>query len=105
MTDCGTSWERVRSSSRPLCNRSAALLADSCAKRSKYRVSHAKMKVLDDLHVIGGNNQAQIAEISHVAALKSGQTDRYSSNLPCDLQRLEHVGRPATAADRECNIG
>src|SRR5579864_7741487 len=82
----------------------AALLADLCAKRREHCVSDTEMEIFDDLHVVGGDNQAQVAKMLQVAALKSGETDGEGARLPGHLERVEHVRRVSAPADRECNV-
>src|SRR5260370_33622093 len=45
------------------------------------RMSHREMQVLDDLHVIGRDDYADIAQVCHFAALDTRNADRRRSTL------------------------
>ena len=49
-------------------------------------VRHAQVEVLDHLHVIGGENHANVAEALHLATLETRQADSASTTTACDFK-------------------
>src|ERR1700677_903144 len=67
-------------------------------------MSNAEVKILDNLHIIRGDDHAYVAEFLHPAATVASQADRSRFGLARQLERIEHILRVTTAADRESNI-
>jgi len=51
-----------------------------------------QVDVLDDLHIVAGNNDTRIAEFSHFAALKTREPKGNGSGVPRHPQGPQHVG-------------
>ena len=62
------------------------------------------MEILDNLHIVGGNNYTQVTEINHISALKPSEPDSEGAGLMGNPQSLEYVRRASAAADCECNV-
>src|SRR5207245_11233066 len=50
-----------------------------------------------DLHVVGRNKDANVAEVFQSSTFEAGQADRRGADITGDLQRFQNVRRVATA--------
>lgn len=48
------------------------------AKHTEQGVGNTELKVLDDLHVVRRDDNAEVAEPGHLAPIESSQSDRES---------------------------
>jgi hypothetical protein len=62
------------------------------------------MQVFDDLHVIGRDDQANVAQGPHFPALEAGDANGRRSRLSGHLQRPQNVPRISAAADGKRNV-
>src|SRR6202007_1929939 len=67
-------------------------------------VAHGNVQILDNLHVVRGNDHTQVAQRLHFAPLKAGQADCEGTSFPSSMKSLQHVRRVTTSADRQGNV-
>src|SRR6266851_1259357 len=72
--------------------------------RSENRVADTDVQILNELHVVRGHDQTEIAKVLHLAALKSGESDCVRPCLTRHLQGVEDIGGIAATADGEDNV-
>ena len=56
-------------------NTHVSMIEYSLAKTAEERVGHAQVQILDDLHVIGGNDGAEVAQLLHLSSHEPTETD------------------------------
>ncbi len=71
------------------------------ANRRKERMGRSEVEVLDDLHVIGGNNEADVAKLAHLAAFETRQPNGHVPAFASHLEGLQNISGVAAPADRE----
>ncbi len=59
---------------------------------SKQGVRNTELKVLDDLHVVRRDNDADVAQPGHLAPIKAGQPDVESLRFARHLKGQQDVG-------------
>src|SRR6202050_1315296 len=74
------------------------------ANRSKDCVCDRKMKIFDDLHVAGGNDDTHITELLHLAALTAGDPGGDRAGSSSEAKSCQHVRRVAAGANRANHI-
>src|SRR6266851_4253459 len=62
------------------------------------------MQVLDDLHVVGRDNYADVTKRLHFSALKARHADRRRSSLSRHLQSIQNIFRVTAAANGQRQI-
>src|SRR6266699_2877120 len=75
-----------------------AVFVDSMPNHSKQGVRDTELEVLDDLHVVRRNDDAEIAQPGHLSAFEPGQPDVESTRFARHLESQQHVGCGSTAA-------
>src|SRR5882762_7845040 len=93
------SWEcRICAASLPVfasgsaCGRSRHRATRYAAiDNPENRMSHREMQVLDDLHVIGRDDYADVAQGFHFPALETRDADRRRSSLSRHLQGVQNI--------------
>src|SRR5438445_13204878 len=70
-----------------------AVFVDSMPNHSKQGVRDTALEVLDDLHVVRRNDDAEIAQPGHLAAFEPGQPDVESTRFARHLESQQRVGR------------
>ena len=71
---------------------------------SKQGVRNTELKVLDDLHVVRRDNDADVAEPGHLAPIKAGQPYAESIRFACHLKGQQDIGRASAPAYPKRNI-
>src|SRR5581483_810347 len=62
------------------------------------------MNILDDLHVVRWNNNADIAQGLHLATLKSRKTDGSGSTTAGHLQSTNYISGTSAATDCDSHV-
>src|SRR2546426_12500226 len=81
-----------------------AVFVDSMPNHSKQGVRDTELEVLDDLHVVRRDNDADVAEPGHLAPIKAGQPYAESIRFPCHLKGEQDIGRASAPAYPKRNI-
>src|SRR5580700_5960022 len=71
---------------------------------AKSGVRDGKMEIFDDLHVVGRNHYADIAQSLHLSSVETRDTSRDRSGLARETESGQYVGRVPAGADGESNI-
>ncbi len=62
------------------------------------------MKIFDNLHVVGRNDDADVAQRFHFSSLKAGDAGRGRSRAAGEAERRQHVGGVSAGADGEGHV-
>jgi len=65
---------------------------------------YALVRILDLLHIVRRNDDAQVAEGRHFAALEPRQAKYDAAGVSSRANGVEHVRGIAAAADRKCDV-
>ena len=67
------------------------LLQNLISHQGKQAMGYREVEILDDLHIVGGNNQCPITQGLHESTLESAEPDRNRARFPGQLDKMAHL--------------